>query len=203
MICLVSMSAGVSCRAVQRVCGGSASSRVEVRAAPGETGRGRGSGNRACSQHQREQAARNITRQHVFVSRTCVCVCGDANRRSRLLWKFGCSSVSSCRLRRTGSARLAAATPRRSRPPRAPGRRRRRAPPRRPPSLLASCRAPPPLSPPPPRVPGDVGTRESGRYPRAPWPGRRGGRTAPGTGVVGKGRRSGSGPLAPDSKTKS
>ena len=42
MICLVSMSAGVSCRAVQRVCGGSASSRVEVRAAPGETAAGTG-----------------------------------------------------------------------------------------------------------------------------------------------------------------
>lgn len=38
----------------------------------GRPRRGRGSGNRACSQHQREQAARNTTRQHVFVSRTCV-----------------------------------------------------------------------------------------------------------------------------------
>ena len=151
MICLVSMSAGVSCRAVQRVCGGSASSRVEVRAAPGETGRGRGSGNRACSQHQREQAARNITRQHVFVSRTCVCVCGDANRRS-LLWmlkRLGSSRGTPTLAARRGLLR-----------PRAPGRRRRRAPPRRPPSLLASCRAPPPLSPPPPRVPGDVGSRD-------------------------------------------
>jgi len=88
MICLVSMSAGVSCRAVQRVCGGSASSRVEVRAAPGETGRGRGSGNRACSQHQREQAARNTTRQHVFVSRTCVGVGVELSnvKRSKTLY---------------------------------------------------------------------------------------------------------------------
>jgi hypothetical protein len=196
MICLVSMSAGVSCRAVQRVCGGSASSRVEVRAAPGETRRGRGSGNRACSQHQREQAARNITRQHVFVSRTCVCVCGDANRRS-LLWM----------LKRLGSSRAAAR--RRSRPPRAPGRRRRlerrrgRAAPATPvaPRVLP-CAAPPK----PPPAACARGRRESGRYPRAPCGrGGAGGRTAPGTGVVGKakGRRSGSGPLAPDSKTKS